>query len=402
MRTVELGEYGENGVERSAISDEAGIAALLRLKAYLSVEYPTPINGWRWMFKAGGHIGWFPVTRAVAVHVKPKVPVARVFRMLSHAAHGDDLFEPFDGMIRCDALPDLFDRLAEMLARGVLDRARRGFYRAYVPAEEPLAAVRGRILTREIRIPLIDPRLPCLFDEQTANAPENRILAWTLHRIGGFPALRQETKRFAKRAFASLPGDVSLEPCSPNDCLGRTYNRLNADYRRLHALCWFFLAHTGPSHEAGEHDMVPFAIDMPRLFEAFVAGWLKSHLPSDMRLGSQEAHTVSYVHDLYFRPDLVIRDATRKPRLVLDTKYKTGTKVGTSDLQQIIAYAHQLGCANAALIYPRPLDDPLDVTMNGIRIRTLWFDLGDEDLDRTGHGLIQATQLEGCSDAESH
>jgi hypothetical protein len=99
-------------------------------------------------------------------------------------------------------------------------------------------------------------------------------------------ALEEATRRAAasidgafegqvRRAFRNLIGNVSLGPKSARDCVGRFYHRLNDDYQPMHGLARFLIEHSGPSAHAGEHEFLPFAVEMPTLFEAFVAEWLK-------------------------------------------------------------------------------------------------------------------------------
>lgn len=47
--------------------------------------------------------------------------------------------------------------------------------------------------------------------------------------------------------------------------MGRFYNRLNQDYEPMHGLCWFFLENIGPTHEQGEHTILPFLVDKGRI-----------------------------------------------------------------------------------------------------------------------------------------
>src|SRR4051794_21290471 len=99
---------------------------------------------------------------------------------------------------------------------------------------------------------------------------------------------------------------------------GRHYTRLNQDYAPLHALCAFFLDQSGPGHTVGDHTMIPFLVDMARLFEQFVAAWLERRLAATHRIASQVHTPVS--SDLHFTIDLVI--SAGRQRWVVDTKYK--------------------------------------------------------------------------------
>ena len=61
-----------------------------------------------------------------------------------------------------------------------------------------------------------------------------------------------------------------------------------------------------------------------------------------------------------FRIDLLLTDRhTGKPLCLLDTKYKAASSPSAGDVQQVIAYAKVLGCREAVLVYPKPIDHPL-------------------------------------------
>ena len=74
---------------------------------------------------------------------------------------------------------------------------------------------------------------------------------WTLFVIvrSGFLAGRELPN--VRRAYRTLQGAVQTYFVGPESCEGRTYNRLNADYEPMHALCRFFLNNSGPTHERG-------------------------------------------------------------------------------------------------------------------------------------------------------
>ncbi|MDP8934467.1 MAG: McrC family protein, partial [Cyanobacteriota bacterium] len=164
------------------------------------------------------------------------------------------------------------------------------------------------------------------------------------------------------------------------------YHRLNQDYQLLHALCRFFLDNTGPSHETGDREMLPFLIDMANLYEKFVAEWLKANTSKGFEVEPQ--HRVEYDTNYFDKIDLIIRDSeTKKVQYVLDTKYKAPDKVANNDIHQIVAYAKALKCQNAILIYPQNLQQPLDIKYDDIRVRSLTFSL-DSDLNEAGKTFL--------------
>ena len=164
---------------------------------------------------------------------------------------------------------------------------------------------------------------------------------------------------------------------------------MNADYEPMHALCRFFLSNSGPTHERGDRSMLPFLVNMSRLFELFVSEWLKGHLPDVISLVPQERAYLDKTSGLYFDIDLVLRDtSTGEILCVLDTKYKDATTPATDDVAQIVAYAEKIGCQEAILVYPRDLPRPFEARVGDIRVRSLPFSL-DRDVDEVGHQLMR-------------
>jgi 5-methylcytosine-specific restriction enzyme subunit McrC len=261
--------------------------------------------------------------------------------------------------------------------------------------------------------------LLCHYRAQTADLEENRILAWTLFSIARCPLSLERCQPIVRQAYHALEDMVTLHPYSAADCIGRRYDRLNADYAVLHALCRFFLEGMGPSHDKGVHLMVPFLVDMERLFELFVAQWLRRHLPTHIKLQEQQRVPLSGNGNLSFNIDLVLSDrASSRVLTVLDTKYKRSSQPSAEDVAQVVAYAQAQGCQEAVLVYPVPVhsvpvyrlpgtisdnaafqrnaasaptagaSQPITARVGNIRVRSLTFSL-DADLERAGHSFIE-------------
>ena len=139
--------------------------------------------------------------------------------------------------------------------------------------------------------------------------------------------------------------------------------------------------------------MLPFLVNMARLYELFVANWLISHLPSGLRLKAQEKVNVGEGEALSFKIDLVLYDTeTGKTICVLDTKYKAPKQPGTDDVAKVMAYAEIKGSSDAILVYPVPLAKPLVLKLGYIQVRSMTFSL-EGDLEEQGalflKGLIE-------------
>ncbi len=395
---VELTEYATKSFPREDIPDSVAEALWRNHSAKVAVEFPSPKTAYKWELTAQGWVGYIPLSPELRLWLRPKVELSNLFHMLEYAYHLKS-FIFLEGLFECQSLQEFYERLANVLAKRILNRGRQGFYRTYVPRTERLPYLRGRLeIPSLVRAPW-DANMQCHYHEHTADVEENQILAWTLFTIARSGMCSERAMPAISRAHRALQGFVTLVPQGPEACTGRLYHRLNDDYRPLHALCRFFLEHSGPHHETGDRTMVPFLVDMARLFELFVAEWLAAHLPEGLELKPQESVAIGDGDTPGFVIDLVLYDtASGTARCVMDTKYKTPTAPSTEDIAQIVAYAEARGCQDVILIYPTELPRPLDATVGSIRIRSLAYSV-DTDIEQSGldlmHNLLNAGQSGG-------
>ncbi len=379
MEVLSLVEYQRLDLD----SMESSVAERLRddYGTIIGVKSPFDNHG-KWGLTSQGWVGFLPVTADFGLSLEPKVPLVSLFRMLETAYRLDGL-RLFDSLFDSEGLDEIFERLATILARRVLDRTRKGLFGAYVSRDEPLQYLRGRLdLVDHTRSPW-RVGIRCRFEEHTPDLADNQILLWTLLRIARSGICRGEGRPWVRSACRALSGLVTLSPYAAADASGRLYHRLNADYEPLHALCRFFLDNMGPTHELGDRKMLPFLIDMAKLFESFVAEWLKAHLPSHLEVAFQENLALGSSGQVTFRVDLVLRDSeTKRILAVLDTKYKDNSEPLPADVQQVLAYAATCNCRHAFLVYPRELGTPFSAEVRHHSVAALGFPLdGDLEVD---------------------
>ena len=377
---IELTEYQLATFDRDLIPESIGEKIHQNYDKEIDIEFPNPKTKYQWHLKSKGRVGNIPITPEFHIVIRPKVPINNIFGMLDYAYNLKIKFP--QGQIQCQSLEQTYERLANILAQKILERCRKGLYRDYLPKTERLAYIRGRVDLRSALQKPWDVKLKCHYHEQTGDIEDNQILAWTLFIIGRSGLCGESVSSTVRKAFHALQGFVTLKHFKSEACIDRTYHRLNQDYQLLHALCRFFLDNTGPSHETGDREMLPFLIDMAKLYELFVAEWLKANTPKGFFVKPQ--HRVTHDPNYFYRIDLLLCDiATSKVQYVLDTKYKAPDKIDNKDIYQIVAYAQVLKCQNAILIYPQNLKQPLDIKHGDIRVRSLTFSL-DSDLNEAG------------------
>jgi len=386
LQHIELTEYSSEEFEINEIEYAIGETLWRNYDKQVTVDFPTPKTGNKWKLTAKGWVGHIPVTPDFHVSLLPKVPLVNLFGMLEYAYELKS-FRFLPGLVNCESLEEFYNNLAHVLAQRILDRCRKGFYRAYLPKTGNLAYVRGRLDMRQTIQKPWEVKLKCHYEEHTADIEEKQILAWTLFIILRSGLCKERVLPKLRQAYHTLQGLVTLKQFKSEDCIGRNYHRLNEDYQSLHALCHFFLENTGPSHEKGDRTMLPFLIDMAKLYELFVAEWLKENLPSHLFLKFQERINIS--DRISFKTDIVLyENSTENPRYILDTKYKTPTSPASDDVAQVIAYAVSKQCQEVILVYPTSLTYPLDKFIGNIRVRSLTFSL-NSNLEEAGKSFLK-------------
>ena len=387
IQIIELVEYESCFLAPSELNEEDAKRIDIQFGDKVSVEPPTWKTDDQWKLTSQGWVGFVPIGENRGISLQPKVPLQNLFKMLEYA-YDLKSFKLLEGLYDCKSIHDFYERLATILSKRLLERAREGLYKTYKEEYEDLSFIRGSIDIIALSRNPVKVRVPCFYEDHTIDVEENQIIAWTLHTILRSGICTDRSIPILRKAERVLRNSVDLKPFCDFDCVGRTYNRLNADYEILHKLCRFFLENTGPTQNLGDRTMVPFLVDMARLFELFVARWLKQNLDSRYLLKTQESFAIGEKGTLKMVMDLVLYDReTRVPLCVLDTKYKAHNTVSNNDYNQAVAYADAVGCKNAILIYPKNLDYPFDEKPGRIRVKTAVFDVGTE-IDEAGKKLL--------------
>ncbi len=382
-----LKEYVPKRIPASRISEEAGKRLWQEFGEKINIAEPSFKNDDHWELTSQGWVGFIPFSEDLSFHLKPKIPLENLFGMWEYAYRLKS-FQFLPDLYQCESLQQFYEQLASVLAKRILDRSRKGYYRAYISRTEELSYLRGKLDLHHIMNKPWEPRPRCYYQENTADVEENQILAWTLYAILRSGFCSERVLPVIRNCYRNIGQVASLQPFIPKDCLGRFYNRLNQDYQPLHALCRFFLENIGPSYEVGDHTMLPFLVNMASLFELFVAEWLRINMPSEYELNTQERLEIDAKGEIFFKIDLVIYEAaSKRPICVLDTKYKSSENPSSDDIAQVGFYALAKNCREAILVYPAPLVHPMSETVNGINIRTATFSL-DENLEEAGREFL--------------
>ena len=384
---ISLIEYVPKFLPKDRIEDSDGQRLWQNFHQFISVDSPSFKNENHWELTSQGVVGFIPVSEKLRIYIAPKVPLKNLFGMWEYAYRLKS-FHILSELFESDSLQEFYSQLANILAKRVYDRSRKGYYRAYIPKTEDLSFIKGKLdINRMITSPwIIKPR--CSYQENTADVEENQILCWTLHAILRSGFCNSNTLPTIRNAYRNISHSISLQPFKGGDCIDRLYNRLNDDYQPLHALCRFFLENSGPSVDLGDRKMLPFIVNMAQLYQLFIAEWLKAHLPPAYSIEDQETVNIDEGGKIQVQIDIVLYEkATKQPLCVLDTKYKAAETPSPGDLGQIALYALVKKCNRAILVYPDRLMNPLNKVVKDIRFQSATFSL-QGDLEGAGQEFM--------------
>ena len=388
MNVIELLEAEALALPRDAISEQTALRINASRDFFL--EFPSPANDFQYQIQCLTKVGYIPIDPDTMVRVSPKVPISNLFGMLE-LAYNLKSFKFFDGTVGIESINEVFENLASILASRILQRVRTGLHGEYVEYERDLPVVRGRIdALRTVRLLAIGgSSVSCQYEDHTRDIDDNQILLGTLQVVAKLDFQRPDVKLLVDKARRALAGTITPRRIEPVECINRLYSRLNDDYAPMHGLCRFFLEHAGPGIDRGASDLLPFVVDMPRLFETFVERWLRLHTPESILFTGQHIAKLDANKNLNFTIDIVMADReTRQPKAVIDTKYKRDDTPSESDIQQVVSYAVQMGVNKAFLVYPRKLPDPMIGRVGHVTVEALAIDLS-ANIEDAAEQLLQ-------------
>ncbi len=371
-----------------------------------------------WLLRPVHCCGVIALPGGRALHIEPKATIANLWHLLVGAW---DLVELADDRVSLQTAPELLGYLASVFVRRCADICARGILCGYLPREDDLPVLRGRLdLLANVRRNSASPHLlACRFDEFTVDVPENRIVRSMLHLLAGsrlWPG-RSPMRRTVMRCLSSLQA-ASLVAVTEADLDAVHITGLNRHYRTPLMLARLLLHSMGATHRPGDCLLPALLLDMPLVFERFVRRLLDDALADHGLRVRYHGHATSLddAGRLTLVPDLLVTSGAT-PVCVVDAKYKLAAPAevhspASADVYQMLAYCIGYGVSDAILVYPeRVLDDdssrdalpvPLQVTREGVsaRIYMLGLDLSGDPacFDRECARLAATVAALACAD----
>lgn len=344
--TIELApipEHGRSGPVRLSRETRAALVAAAgeRLVIHATADPDVVTIG------ATSWVGALAVPGLV-VRVMPKVSVTNFFAMLG-AGVSPDAFD--HEHVTWSDTDELIDGVAYFAIRLIDSATMRGLVHGYVPREERMRTIRGRLLVEEFaRRPWSAAEPQCRFDDFTADIVENQLFRCTLQAMLSWPQLAPHIRREALRVLGRFEG-VADTPATKH-AAPLPITRLNEHYEDAMRLSRLVLQAMSLSHEAGDQQANSLMVDMDDLFQRWIAQELDLRLAPEMRIERDEDVWLDEGRAVTMAPDLVVRRGSDVV-LVGDAKYSMGADgyMASRDYLELIAYTTAMGLPTGLLIH---------------------------------------------------
>lgn len=344
-----------------------------------------------------------------------QIPIANIYYLLCYAWNALEEKETLAEVATAEC-PELVDLFARVLVNGTRRLIRRGLDRGYLPRQDQIPGVRGKLLVTETTRHDLLRRgcTACLWDDLDHSTLPNRIIKTTLQQIHDHGQIAPET---AADVYDMLRW---LTPIAPMDLRADHFRRVqlhrnNRIYAFLLRLCQFIYEHWLPDEAGRGHQFRDFVREgLAGLFEQFIFNFYRHELPPNWYVG---APCITWQMEAFnedarqFVPrmetDVCLQAADRA--IILDAKFYVralkggaygGPKLAAGNLYQLFTYLRQKSIepgwqhAEGILLYPRTTTDiNIDFTTHGHRIRALTLDLAVPHWQQIHNDLLQILEI---------
>ena len=304
--------------------------------------------------------------------VAERTAMLNLLHMLSYA---EDLAIQEESVAKLGSVrDDWFELLTRLFAVELHKNLLFGPFRSYTLREERLAVMRGKWLVAKqlARRPHLHHQFELAYDEFTLDTPLNQVFRHVVDSL--LRLTREPSNRRLLTALHAMLIDVSRLGYIPDAIREKIqFNRLNERFQTAYNFAQMFLDQESMMLRTGQRQLFAFVLDMNRLFEQFVAGFIARHRKGIFPLRHEEliltvqsrgerVHLLQREPDgksmIRLVPDILINDLRGGRRLIVDTKYKrlggvsSDLRVSESDLYQMIAYMIRFQCERCLLLYP--------------------------------------------------
>ena len=346
--------------------------------------------------KSRNHVGVIPFSECNLM-IMPKINVENIIPMMIYSGQFGQMprirsigFKKDEGM-NSMVIRVFLDMVGELLNNEVA--------RSYVYRVENLSSPRGRLQARSQMLNTArgKTQFVCKHDKFEYNVPENRLILYCLQKCRFFNISTELKSRSIRLSNILMEYGVNTITQMPHDYLARiSYNGINRYYRIIHDLCMLILENIGIKnfYINANRQMLPFLVDMSRVFEKFVEKLLYNHFKNKQEYKIKPQNQIkSWIlnsRHIPIRPDILV---CRKNNIIyiIDAKYKIAKEgLPEADAYQLAFYGYRLDKKLIHAILPKPSNEGVaDYIMepyeHGIHIKVCFLDV-DKILSKINNG----------------
>jgi 5-methylcytosine-specific restriction enzyme subunit McrC len=339
---------------------------LISLKLFDVLKRPSSSG---YQITANNVIGALQLPSGNNLHIKPKVILPNVFKMLSYVS---SLYRPLDELVSYNEDSELYDVIAIVFAKELEFLLRAGLKQDYTKVKAEIPKIKGTIDFNKYVSSCSRARgtITCSFWELTLDHPINRIIVAAGEALLKNRLLQHETKAKLANVLAHIPRGSISTSINFSEFSKIRIDRTIAHYDNIFSLSKLILNSISFSDSEGTLKFPGFLIKMSSLFEKFTEKALLNHAPKDILLLPQHKKALDIDSIINCKPDMLFLKNDRV-FLVADTKYKDFSKkdFNEADVYQMVTYLVQHNCDHGFLIYPQVNQEEVGL-LQTIKVKT--------------------------------
>ncbi len=286
------------------------------------------------------------------------IRIQNIYYMLSYAFQA--LNEQGYKNVATEDYENMADLCASILIKGVSSQIKRGLGKEYVPKNEALTSLRGKIdITKSVKeMSMLDHRLVCTYDDFSVNSYLNRILKTTM-KVLLKGDIKSDRRKQVRKLLVYFSDVQELNIHSINWHL--QFNRNNQEYRMLISICYLVIKGLLQTNSDGNTKLMDFLDEqrMCRLYEKFILEYFrKEHPEFDVSASQIPWDTDDGYNEMLpvMQSDIMLKYNGKV--LIIDAKYYSHTTqsqynvntIHSANLYQIFTYVKNLDTKNTGAV----------------------------------------------------
>ena len=335
--SIELREHGEVKGPYDIPEEALGELEDGTISDYVNVEFDRSGNV---NISPSKYVGVASLPGDIRISIQPKARNTNFLPLLRYAQGADASI--IDRHTTADSGRTFLESIAELYFTEIEKILRLGLYSNYRRREDTSKHLRGK-LDRQRQVQKQAPtnaKFEIEYDEFTTDIPLNQALYQATDVLHGMVEDGDLSSRLTLQK-RRLRQHITPRNVQPHELAGVELTRLNDYYEDAVRIAEMVLRNSLLGHREARESTPTygFFIDMNDFFEKVVERAAESVVSSlEYRMDAQEEIKSIVTPEISMRPDVVLRDGSGEPVLIMDAKWKTDEGVKNQDIYQMVSY----------------------------------------------------------------